>query len=116
MRGFSHAREYQFEHDYRFDSSKLERAFGLTATTYREGIAAAFTQRTKFYKGRSSCARTSSTASAAARPATTLTTGWLRSGRSSPSVRLPSTLEPLQRLRHRPKNIATKLRATGRPA
>jgi nucleoside-diphosphate-sugar epimerase len=31
---------YQFEHDYRFDSSKLERAFGLTATTYREGIAA----------------------------------------------------------------------------
>ena len=31
---------YQFEHDYRFDSSKLERAFGLTATPYREGIAA----------------------------------------------------------------------------
>jgi nucleoside-diphosphate-sugar epimerase len=30
---------YQFEHDYRFDSSKLERTFGLTATTYREGIA-----------------------------------------------------------------------------
>ena len=31
---------YQFEHDYRFDSTKLERAFGLTATAYREGIAA----------------------------------------------------------------------------
>jgi nucleoside-diphosphate-sugar epimerase len=31
---------YQFEHDYRFDSSKLERAFGVTATTYRGGIAA----------------------------------------------------------------------------
>ncbi len=31
---------YQFEHDYRFDSSKIERAFGLTATAYREGIAA----------------------------------------------------------------------------
>jgi nucleoside-diphosphate-sugar epimerase len=31
---------YQFEHDYRFDSGKVERAFGLTATTYREGIAA----------------------------------------------------------------------------
>jgi nucleoside-diphosphate-sugar epimerase len=31
---------YQFEHDYRFDSSKVERAFGLTATAYRDGIAA----------------------------------------------------------------------------
>jgi len=31
---------YQFEYDYRFDSSKVERAFGLTATTYREGLAA----------------------------------------------------------------------------
>jgi hypothetical protein len=30
---------YQFEYDYRFDSSKAERAFGLTATGYREGIA-----------------------------------------------------------------------------
>ena len=30
---------YQFEHDYRFDSSKVERALGLTATVYREGIA-----------------------------------------------------------------------------
>ena len=32
---------YQFERDYRFDSSKVEQAFGLTATSYREGIAAA---------------------------------------------------------------------------
>ena len=32
---------YQFEHDYRFDSTKAERALGLTATAYREGIAAA---------------------------------------------------------------------------
>lgn len=31
---------YQFEHDYRFDSTKLERVFGLMATSYREGIAA----------------------------------------------------------------------------
>jgi nucleoside-diphosphate-sugar epimerase len=31
---------YQFEHDYRFDSSKVERALGLTATGYREGIGA----------------------------------------------------------------------------
>lgn len=31
---------YQFEHDYRFDSSKVRDAFGLTATPYREGIAA----------------------------------------------------------------------------
>jgi nucleoside-diphosphate-sugar epimerase len=31
---------YQFEYDYRFDSSKAERAFGLTATRYREGLAA----------------------------------------------------------------------------
>jgi nucleoside-diphosphate-sugar epimerase len=30
---------YQFEHDYRFDSSYTERTFGLTATPYREGIA-----------------------------------------------------------------------------
>ncbi len=30
---------YQFEHDYRFDSSKFERAFGLTATPYRKGVA-----------------------------------------------------------------------------
>ncbi len=31
---------YQFEHDYRFDSSKVERAFALTPTAYRDGIAA----------------------------------------------------------------------------
>jgi len=29
---------YQFEYDYRFDSSKLESAFGLHPTPYREGI------------------------------------------------------------------------------
>ena len=32
---------YQFEHDYRFDSSKVERAFQLSATKYKDGIAAA---------------------------------------------------------------------------
>jgi len=32
---------YQFEHDYRFDSSKVERAFNVSATPYKEGIAAA---------------------------------------------------------------------------
>ena len=31
---------YQFENDYRFSSGKLEQAFGLSATSYREGIAA----------------------------------------------------------------------------
>jgi nucleoside-diphosphate-sugar epimerase len=31
---------YQFENDYRFDSSKIEAAFGLQATPYREGVAA----------------------------------------------------------------------------
>jgi hypothetical protein len=31
---------YQFECDYRFDSSRLYSAFGLTATPYRQGIAA----------------------------------------------------------------------------
>ncbi|MES1190611.1 MAG: NAD-dependent epimerase/dehydratase family protein [Steroidobacter sp.] len=30
---------YQFNHDYRFDSSKIEAAYGLQATAYREGIA-----------------------------------------------------------------------------
>lgn len=30
---------YQFEHDYRFDSSKAEKAFGWRATPYREGLA-----------------------------------------------------------------------------
>jgi nucleoside-diphosphate-sugar epimerase len=34
---------YQFEYDYRFDSSKAERALGLAATGYREGIAATLT-------------------------------------------------------------------------
>lgn len=29
---------YQFERDYQFDSSKIESAFGLTATPYRQGI------------------------------------------------------------------------------
>jgi len=33
-------RLYQFEYDYRFDSSKVERALGLAATGHREGIAA----------------------------------------------------------------------------
>jgi hypothetical protein len=32
---------YQFEVDYRFDSSKVQSAFGLTASAYRQGIAAA---------------------------------------------------------------------------
>ena len=36
---------YQFEHDYRFDSTKIETAFGLTATTYREGIEATLATR-----------------------------------------------------------------------
>ncbi|HZY83122.1 MAG TPA: NAD-dependent epimerase/dehydratase family protein [Cyclobacteriaceae bacterium] len=31
---------YQFENDYIFDSSKFEKAFNATATTYEEGIAA----------------------------------------------------------------------------
>lgn len=34
---------YQFEHDYRFDSSKLERAFALQATDYSSGIKASLT-------------------------------------------------------------------------
>jgi nucleoside-diphosphate-sugar epimerase len=38
---------YQFEYDYRFDSSKLERVFGLTATPYREGIADMVGQRSE---------------------------------------------------------------------
>lgn len=29
---------YQFEYDYRFDSSKIESAFGLQPTSYRQGI------------------------------------------------------------------------------
>jgi nucleoside-diphosphate-sugar epimerase len=31
---------YQFEHDYRFDSSKIESAFRLRPTSYMEGIRA----------------------------------------------------------------------------
>jgi len=31
---------YQLEYDYRFDSSKIESAFGLVPTPYRQGIAA----------------------------------------------------------------------------
>jgi nucleoside-diphosphate-sugar epimerase len=31
---------YQFEYDYRFDSSKIESAFDLTPTAYRQGVAA----------------------------------------------------------------------------
>jgi nucleoside-diphosphate-sugar epimerase len=31
---------YQFNYDYRFDSSKIERKFGLAPTSYRQGIAA----------------------------------------------------------------------------
>ena len=34
---------YQFERDYRFDSSKLQREFDLQATAYRDGIAATLT-------------------------------------------------------------------------
>jgi len=30
---------YQFEYDYRFDSSKIESAFGLQSTPYRQGIS-----------------------------------------------------------------------------
>lgn len=36
---------YQFEHDYRFDSSKVEGAYGLAPTNYREGIAATLHDR-----------------------------------------------------------------------
>jgi len=31
---------YQFDYDYRFDSSKVEAAFGLAPTPYRQGVAA----------------------------------------------------------------------------
>lgn len=47
----NHEMLYQFEEDYRFDSSKIEKAFGLTATPYREGIA------TTVAEGRSTSAR-----------------------------------------------------------
>lgn len=30
---------YQFEYDYRFDSRKIEKAFGLPATSYQQGIS-----------------------------------------------------------------------------
>jgi hypothetical protein len=30
---------YQFEYDYRFDSRRIEAAYGLEATPYRTGIA-----------------------------------------------------------------------------
>jgi nucleoside-diphosphate-sugar epimerase len=35
---------YQFENDYRFSSGKLEQAFGLSATSYGNGIAATLRQ------------------------------------------------------------------------
>ena len=31
---------YQFENDYFFDSAKIEKAFAVQATQYKEGIAA----------------------------------------------------------------------------
>jgi nucleoside-diphosphate-sugar epimerase len=37
---------YQYEQDYRFDSSKLEQAFKVQATAYREGIAATLKDQT----------------------------------------------------------------------
>lgn len=37
---------YQFENDYRFDSGKIEKAYGLSATPYREGIAASLNPET----------------------------------------------------------------------
>jgi hypothetical protein len=30
---------YQFENEYIFDSSKIEKEFGVMATPYREGIS-----------------------------------------------------------------------------
>lgn len=38
---------YQFEHDYRFDSSRIERVFGLAPTSYRQGIAASLGARSR---------------------------------------------------------------------
>jgi hypothetical protein len=35
---------YQFDFDYRFDSGKIARAFGLEATPYRTGIATTLEQ------------------------------------------------------------------------
>jgi hypothetical protein len=31
---------YPMEHDYRFDSGRVEAAYGLHPTSYRDGIAA----------------------------------------------------------------------------
>ena len=31
---------YQFNHDYRFDSSRIESAYGVRATSYRDGVTA----------------------------------------------------------------------------
>ena len=36
---------YQFEFDYRFDSSKIEAAYGLEPTLYRDGIKACLDAR-----------------------------------------------------------------------
>ena len=41
---------YQFLHDYRFDSSKIETAFGLRATPYREGICASIAAPAQHHK------------------------------------------------------------------
>lgn len=41
---------YQFEYDYRFDSSRIESAFGLRATPYRAGISETLRSGT-FYRG-----------------------------------------------------------------
>ena len=35
----NHEMLYQFEHDYRFDSSKIASRFGLEATSYKDGIS-----------------------------------------------------------------------------
>ena len=40
---------YQFEYDYRFDSSKIESAFGLQATPYRQGVSEALRSVTQDY-------------------------------------------------------------------
>lgn len=48
---------YQFEYDHRFDS-KLERAFSLTATSYREGLAAMLGSGTTQTVARRELART----------------------------------------------------------
>lgn len=38
---------YQFEHDYRFDSSKIESAFGVQPTPYRQGVGESATALVK---------------------------------------------------------------------